>query len=111
MFEFKNSKMGPEQIEMAKLNGSYYEMPLQEANTGQFIRDQYNSNGIKGVLKGIIQNVRYRIKPAEEEIFRGGRAKQRQFEKEKSEYAGAFNRYTDISPREREALLLDPNRV
>lgn len=111
MFNFKNTKMGPEQIEMAKLNGSYYEMPLQEANTGQFIRDQYKSNGIKGVLKGIVQNVRYRIKPAEEEIFRGGRVKQRQFEKEKSEYAGAFNRYTDISPREREALLLDPNRV
>ncbi len=106
----KHPNWGEEQIIMAKATGEYYEMPLQEASFGQFVRDQYNRNGILGVGKGLWNSFKSSVKPLSEEVFEGGRKTQREYEAKRSPYVGAFNPYLNITDKQRTDLLAQNNR-
>lgn len=107
----KGMRFGPEQIELAKATGEYYQMPLQEAKVGQFVRDEFKREGAKGVITGLWQSAKYRLRDPIEEIFQGGRIEQRRYEHEASPYNGAYNMYLNITEDIRERLLSQKNRV
>ena len=95
----------------AQEDGSYYEVPLMNADFGQYVRDTNKKEGVLGVIKGMWNGVKKKWRPITEEVFQGGRTRQREWEYHNNPYKGAFNPYMNVGPMDRVRLLNDPSNV
>lgn len=108
--ESKGIKYSNEQLERARDNGSYFEVPLMKAEFGQAVRDTFEKSGVKAVVNNMWKNIKNAVRPLAEEVVLGGRKQQRTWQRKSSDLNGAYNPF-NISSHERDVLLSKEGNV